>query len=42
MIIYEDALHFEVGLLAVLPVLEFDKGILKALACALISNDLTR
>ena len=41
MIINEHALHFEVGLLAIFLVLVLDKGILKALAGALISDNLT-
>ena len=41
-IINQYALHFEIGLLAVLLVLKFDKGVLKALACALLSDNLTR
>lgn len=40
-IINKYTLHFEIRLLAVLHVLEFDKGVLKALACALISDNFT-
>ena len=40
-IIYQDSLHLEVRLLAVFLVLEFDKCILKAVFCALVSNDFT-
>ena len=38
-IIYQHSLHLEVRLLAVLLVLEFDKRILQAVLCALVSND---
>lgn len=40
-VINQYALHLEIGLLAVLLVLEFDKGVLKAVACTLISDNLT-
>ena len=38
-IINQNSLHLEICLLAVLLVLEFDKCILKAVFCALVSND---
>lgn len=38
-IINQHSLHLEICLLAVLLVLEFDKCILQAVFCALVSND---
>ena len=38
-IVYQDPLHLEVCLLAVLLVLELDEGVLKTVLGALISND---
>lgn len=40
MVVNQDTLHLEVGLLAILLILEFDECILQAIASALVSNDL--
>ena len=42
MVIDENSLHLEVGLLAVFLVLEFDERILQTVTRALVSNYLTR
>lgn len=42
MVVNEHSLHLEIGLLAILLVLELDKRILQTVAGALISNDLAR
>lgn len=42
MVVDEYSLHLEIGLLAVLLVLELDERILQTVASALISNDLAR
>ena len=42
MIVDQDALHLEVGLLTVLSMLKLDKGVLKAIARSLLSNHLAR
>ena len=41
-VVYQDPLHLEVCLLAVLLILELDEGVLKAVLGALISNDFAR
>ena len=42
MVVDEDPLHFEICLLAVLLILEFDECILKTVSCTLVSDDFTR
>ena len=41
MIIYQDALHLEVGLLTGFLVFKLDKCILKTITCTLVANDFT-
>ena len=41
-VIYQDALHLEVCLLAIFLILKFDERILKALTRPFVSNDLAR
>lgn len=40
MVINEDALHLEICLLAVFLILEFDKSVLQAIPCPLVSDNL--
>lgn len=41
MIIYEDSLHLEVCLFAVLLILKLDEGVLEAVARSLVPDDFT-
>lgn len=38
-VIYEDSLHFEVGLFAILLVFKLDEGVLEAVPGPLVSDD---
>ena len=42
MIVNQDSLHFEIGLFAILLVLELDECILQTVPCSLVSDHFTR